>query len=290
MASFETRVLHSGVEMPVLGVGVYRIPEGAETERVVGWALEAGYRHVDTAQVYGNEASVGRALAAAGISRDHVFVTTKFDPWRVDPVAEAERSRERLGIDRLDLYLVHWPQDGPTRDWPGMERALERGLTRAIGVSNFSGRELAEVADAADAPPDVNQVRLNPFEHRRALVRACDRLAVAPVAYSPLTVGRQLDHPVVVDVARRAGRTPTQVLLRWGLERGFAVIPKSVRRERLIENSRIFDFSLTGDDLAALDSLDRTGGTAEALERRWWRAPGVRARRFAARLRAGARR
>jgi len=269
--------------MPLLGIGVWEIPDGRAAEDSVRWALEAGYRHVDTAQGYGNEASVGRALRSSGVPRAEMFVTTKFLPGPGDPVREAERSLERLGVDQLDLYLVHWPQGGPTRAWRGMERALERGLTRAIGVSNFDVGELAKVSAAADAPPLVNQVDFNPFSFRRRLLAACEGHGVVLEAYSPLTHGRDLTQEAVAEVARRTGRTPAQVMLRWAVQRRIPVIPKSTRRERIVENSRIFDFSLDEREMAALDRLDRTGGTGSATEGKWWTAGG-RARNLAAGL------
>jgi diketogulonate reductase-like aldo/keto reductase len=178
--------LTGGVEMPLLGLGLWQVPDGVQAERAVGWALECGYRHVDTAQGYGNEASVGRALAASGIPRDEVFVTTKFYPEHRDPLAEAERSLARLGIDQLDLYLVHWPQAGPTWAWPRMEQTLERRLSRAIGVSNFDAGQLDRLLATASDPPAVNQIQLSPFHYRRRLLASCKRLGVVPEAYSPL--------------------------------------------------------------------------------------------------------
>ena len=278
-----SRILASGIEMPLLGLGVWEVPDGAGTENSVQWALEAGYRHVDTAQNYENEASVGRALRASGIRREEVFVTTKFFPGSRDPEEEAERSVERLGVGPVDLYLVHWPRRGPTWAWDGMQRTLERGLTRAIGVSNFDVRELEKLVAYADIPPVVNQVNFNPFNYRRRLLAACERLGVALVAYSPLTRGHRLADEVVAGVARGTGRTPAQVMLRWGVQRGIPVIPKSRRRERILENSRIFDFALSEGDMAALDALDRTGGTGRATEGKWWTLTG-RARNLAARL------
>jgi 2,5-diketo-D-gluconate reductase A len=275
--------------MPALGLGVWQVPDGPETERAVGWALEAGYRHVDTAQAYRNEASVGRALARSGIPREQLFVTTKFYPEpSSDPVDEARRSLERLGLERLDLYLVHWPEGGPAWAWPGMEETLERGLTRSIGISNFGLAQLDRVLEIATRPPAVNQLQLSPFEYRRALLDACARREIAAVAYSPLTHGGQLDDPTIAQIAARVGRTPAQVMLRWGIERGFAVIPKSTHRERIIENSRIFDFALDAEDLQALDGLDRTGGSGSAHESPWWsESPSGRglAGRIAGRLR-----
>jgi 2,5-diketo-D-gluconate reductase A len=280
-----TRTLANGVEMPLLGLGVWQIDDGRATEDAVGWALEAGYRHVDTAQAYGNEAGVGRAIAASGVPREEVFVTTKFFPRSSDPVAEAERSLNRLGIDRLDLYLVHWPEGGPTWAWEGMQQALERGLTRAIGVSNFSVAEVTAVCEAADIAPAVNQIQFSPFTFRRALLEECGRREIAAEAYSPLTRGERLDDSVIAEIARRNERTPAQVLLRWAVQRDVVVIPKSVNRERIVENSRIFDFELSDSEMAQLDRLDRTGGTAEALEHPWWTVSG-RARGMASRLTA----
>jgi diketogulonate reductase-like aldo/keto reductase len=264
------RVLADGARIPLLGLGVWQVPNGPECENAVRWALELGYRHIDTAQAYGNEESVGRALRASGVPREEVFVTTKFYPARKDPAAEIEGSLERLGVDQVDLYIVHWPQNGPTWAWPGMEQARERGHARSIGVSNYSVAELEAVLAVATSPPVVNQVQFSPFEYRRRLQEACEQHNVALEAYSPLGTGRHLGDPIVAGIAERVGRTPAQVLIRWCIQRGAIVIPKSTHRERIEENARVFDFDLADADLAALDSLDQTGGTAEARERKWW--------------------
>jgi diketogulonate reductase-like aldo/keto reductase len=264
------RELADGNRIPTLGLGVWQVPDGPECEQAVGWALEVGYRHIDTAQAYGNEASVGRALAASGVSASEVFITTKFWPQRRDPEAEAQRSLERLGVDRLDLYIVHWPQNGPTWAWPGMERAHERGYTRSIGVSNFSVSEIGEVTAAATIAPVVNQVQFSPFEWRRGLLEACAEHGIAIEAYSPLGTGRHLDHPAVKEIADRVDRTPAQVLIRWCLQRDTIVIPKSTHRERIEANALVFDFELSDQDMAALDALDSTGATAQARESKWW--------------------
>jgi 2,5-diketo-D-gluconate reductase A len=269
-ADGRARVLADGNEIPLLGLGVWQVPNGPECENAVRWALELGYRHVDTAQAYGNEESVGRALRDSGVPRDEVFITTKFYPARSDPEVEARGSLERLGVDHVDLYIIHWPQGGPTWAWPGMERAHERGYARSIGVSNYSVSELDEVLSAARIPPVVNQVQFSPFAYRRRLLEACEQHNVALEAYSPLGTGRHLADERVRQIAERVGRTPAQVLLRWCVQRDLVVVAKSTHRERIEENAQIFDFALSDEDMAALDALDETGGTERALERPWW--------------------
>ena len=269
-ADGSARVLADGNEIPLLGLGVWQVPDGPETENAVRWALELGYRHVDTAQAYGNEESVGRALRDSGVPREEVFITTKFYPARQDPEAEAQRSLERLGVDQVDLYIIHWPQGGPTWAWPGMEGARERGYARSIGVSNFSVGELDELMSVARTPPVVNQVQFSPFANRRKLLEACERHNVALEAYSPLGTGRHLSDQRVREIAERAGRTPAQVLLRWCVQRDLVVITKSTHRERIEENAKVFEFELSDEDMAALDALDETSGTERALERPWW--------------------
>jgi diketogulonate reductase-like aldo/keto reductase len=263
------RVLADGNELPLLGLGVWQVQDGPECEKAVRWALELGYRHIDTAQRYGNEGSVGRALRDSGVPRDEVFITTKFDTAREDVEVEAQRSLEWLGVEHLDLYIVHWPQGEPTRAWPGMERAHERGYARSIGVSNYSASELDEVMSVAEIPPVVNQVEFSPFRYRRKLFEACEERRVTLEAYSPLGTGAHLSDERVRQVAERVGRTPAQVLLRWCVQRDVVAITKSTHRDRIEENARIFDFALSDEDIAALDALDETGGTERAVERSW---------------------
>jgi diketogulonate reductase-like aldo/keto reductase len=265
-----TRGLADGNAIPLLGLGVWQVRNGPDCVNAVRWALELGYRHIDTAQAYGNEESVGQALRESGVPREQVFITTKFYPARRDPAAEAERSLRRLGVDQVDLYIIHWPAGGPTWAWAGMERALELGYARSIGVSNFDVDELARLSATASIPPVANQVQFSPFEYRRSLLDACERAGVALVAYSPLGTGQHLSHPTVKRLADELGRSPAQVLLRWCLEREIPVIPKSTHRERIAENAQIFDFSLSARDRAALDALDQTGGTDRAQESKWW--------------------
>jgi diketogulonate reductase-like aldo/keto reductase len=270
-ADGRARVLADGNQMPILGLGVWQVPNGTASVNAVRWALDLGYRHIDTAQAYGNEESVGRALRNSGVPRHEVFLTTKFYPGRRnDPVAEAEQSLRRLGVDQVDLYLIHWPAGGPTWAWPGMERTRELGLARSIGVSNFSAGELEDVIAAGTIPPAVNQVQFSPLEYRRALLDACRQRKVVVDAYSPLGTGQHLADETVNRVARRTGRTPAQVLLRWCLQHDVLVIPKSTHRERIAENAQIFDFTLSDEDMAELDALDQTNGTDRALEHKWW--------------------
>lgn len=264
------RVLADGTVMPLLGLGVWQVPDGPTCEHAVRAALELGYRHIDTAQAYGNEASVGRALRESGIARDEVFITTKFHPARRDPLRESAYSIERLGIDFVDLYLIHWPGGGATWAWPGMEAARERSYARAIGVSNFDVQELDEVMAGATVAPLVDQVQFNPSTYRKALLDACDERGIALEAYSPLGTGAQLGDPVVSGIADRLGRSPAQILLRWCVQRGIPVVTKSTHRDRIAENAQIFDFELSAPDVDELDALDRSGATAEALERKWW--------------------
>src|SRR5271170_3781032 len=225
-ADGRARVLSDGNQMPMLGLGIWQVPNGPASVNAVRWALDLGYRHIDTAQAYGNEESVGKALRDSGLARDEVFITTKFYPGRNDPAAEARQSLRRLGVDQVDLYLVHWPQGGPVWAWPGLERARELGLARSVGVSNFSAGELDEVLAAGTVEPAVNQVQFSALSYRRALLDVCLRRGVAVEAYSPLGTGRNLSDATVKRVAQRVDRTPAQVLLRWCLQHDVPVISK----------------------------------------------------------------
>ena len=270
-ADGRARVLADGNQMPMLGLGVWQVPSGPVCVNAVRWALDLGYRHIDTAQAYQNEESVGQALRASGVPRDEVFITTKFFPGRTDPVAGAEESLRRLGLDYVDLYLVHWPERGPTWAWPGLVRAHELGYARSIGVSNFSASELEKALATATVQPVVNQVEFSPFKYRRALLEACQRRDILLEAYSPLGTGRNIRRRAVKRIAQRVGRSPAQVLLRWCIQHGLPVIPKSTHQERIAENAEIFDFVLPADVMSDLDALDKTGATGRAVERKWWR-------------------
>jgi diketogulonate reductase-like aldo/keto reductase len=249
-----------GVEIPVLGLGVYQSRPGEETYAAVRAALEAGYRHVDTARVYGNERDVGRAIRDSGLPPGEVFVTTKL--WNADhgydrALRACDESLTRLGTERVDLYLVHWPVEDVRREtWRAMERLRADGKARAIGVSNYTVRHLEELLGEATVPPAVNQVEFHPFLQQRALLEFCRGRGIQLEAYAPLVKARRLDHPVLARIAGRHRKTPAQVLVRWCIEREVVVIPKSTRPERIRENAEVFDFRLDAEDLAALDDLD----------------------------------
>ncbi|MGH3008347.1 MAG: aldo/keto reductase [Gaiellaceae bacterium] len=266
-----TRELADGNAIPLLGLGVWQVKNSQECVDAVRWALELGYRHIDTAQAYGNEESVGEGLRQSGVPRDDVFITTKFYPKQKDPLAAIEQSLERLGVDSVDLYIVHWPEGGPTWAWPGLEQANERGYAKSIGVSNFSVEELGQLLATASVRPVVNQVQFSPYEYRKGLLDWGDANGIALEAYSPLGTGKHLDSEAVAQIAARHGRTPAQVLIRWCIERQIVVIPKSVHRERIEENGAVFDFELSSEEMAELDALDTTGGTERARESMWWR-------------------
>ena len=263
------RRLADGNEVPVLGLGVWRVPDDSACVNAVPRALDARYRRIDPARAYGNEESVGRALRGSGVPRNEAFVTTKFPPGHTIR-GQAEQSLRRRGLEQVDLYLVHWPQGGPTLAWTGMVRVLERGLARSIGVSNLSAVDLEAVIAAGSVPPAVNHVLFYPRHLRRALLDACGRHDVAVEACSPLGAGRYVGARIVAKIAHWTGRTPAQVLLRWCPQHGVITVAKSTHRDRIQENAQIFDFTLSADDMTGLDGMDKTGGTDRALEDKWW--------------------
>jgi diketogulonate reductase-like aldo/keto reductase len=252
--------LNNGVKIPILGLGVYQAESGSETVKAVRTALDVGYRHIDTARAYENESDVGRAVKKSGLPREEVFVTTKL--WNTDhgydsTIQAFDGSRRRLGFDYIDLYLIHWPVEGQRLEsWRAMERLLEKGLCRAIGVSNYTVKHLQELLAASPVIPAANQIELSPFLYQRDLIEFCNNSGIQVEAYSPLTQGKKLDHPTLVAVARKYGKTPAQILIRWAIEHRLVVIPKSVRRARIVENADVFDFSIEPADLAMLDGLD----------------------------------
>jgi diketogulonate reductase-like aldo/keto reductase len=254
--------MRHGGEIPVLGLGVYRSEPGTETRQAVEWAIEAGYRHIDTASAYQNERDVGEAIRASGVPRDEIFITTKLaneDQGFESALRAIDASLERLGLDRVDLYLMHWPlPDRRLASWRAMERMLADGRTRAIGVSNFMVHHIRELLGECEIPPAVNQIELSPynFRSREDVVALCREHRIVVEAYSPLTKARRLDDPVIVEIAEGHGRTSAQVLIRYAIDRGFVVIPKSTNRQRIRENAAVFDFRLSADDLRRLDALD----------------------------------
>ena len=268
MSDLPTRELAGGVNMPILGLGVWQMASGRETEQAVEWALEAGYRHVDTASAYRNEQSVGAALRRSGLPRENVFVTTKLMPARVSVARELARSLARLRLDYVDLYLIHWPLPlASGRQWRELVSVQERGLARAIGVSNFGRSRLERLLRDGSPVPAVDQVQFSPFHFRRRLLDYCLGQGIVLEAYSPLARGKAVEDPTVVALARRLGRTAAQVVLRWAIQHGAVVIPKSSTLARIRSNARVFDFELGDDEMGILDALDRTGGSARARGR-----------------------
>lgn len=252
--------LRGGLRIPQVGLGVFRTPSGDETRRVVRQALACGYRHVDTARIYGNEADVAEGIRESGVAREDVFVTTKVwnDDQGYDKTLRAvEASLGRMRFQHIDLVLLHWPVIGKRLDaWRALERLHADGQARAIGVSNFMPHHLRELLANCNEVPSVNQVELSPFLQQREVRELCETHGIVVEAYSPLTKGVRLAHPVVVRIAGELGRTPAQVLLRWGIQKGLVVLPKSTRPARLEENLAALDFALRDEDMVALDALD----------------------------------
>jgi diketogulonate reductase-like aldo/keto reductase len=252
--------LNSGAHIPQVGLGVWKAPPGATTRDAVTAALRFGYRHIDTARAYENEADVGAAIRDSGIPRDQIFVTTKL--WNTDqgykPALRAfDASLQRLGLDHVDLYLLHWPVASKRLEsWRALEELFERKRARSIGVSNYLVSHLEELLPKARYVPAVNQIELSPFLQRAATVALCRKHGIVVEAYSPLTHGKRLDHPVIRAVADELGRSPAQVLIRWSIQHGFVVLPKSTRPERIAENGSVFDFALDAGQLQRLDALD----------------------------------
>jgi diketogulonate reductase-like aldo/keto reductase len=252
--------LNDGAKMPALGLGVWQAGPGKEARRAVGSALEIGYRLIDTAKMYGNERDVGAAVRESGIPREEIFVTTKL--WNDDHGYEAalrafERSRRELGLEYVDLYLIHWPVTGERQEtWKAFLKLRDEGRVRSIGVSNYTIRHLEELLPESPTPPAVNQVEFHPFLYQQQLLEFCRDRKIQLEAYSPLARGRRLNHPGVMAVGARYGKTAAQILIRWSLQHGLVVIPKSVRPERIQENAQVFDFELKQEDMDRLDALD----------------------------------
>ena len=252
--------LNNNVDMPVFGLGTFLSERGDATRKAVLCALEAGYRHIDTAAIYGNEADVGSGVRESGIPRNEIFITTKV--WNEDQGYDTtlrafDASLSRLKMDYVDLYLVHWPVTGKRLDtWRALIRLYEQKRCRAIGVSNYTIRHLNELLPDSPLVPMVNQFELHPFNSRKELVTYCKEKGIAVTSYSPLARGRKLADPALAAIANRYHKTPAQVAIRWVLQQDMIVIPKSVHRERILENAQVFDFEITPADMAALDGLN----------------------------------
>jgi len=278
-----TVVLNNGMQMPAVGLGVYQVAPGNETEQAVTFALQSGYRLIDTARYYDNEQSVGRALRASGIPREQLFVTTKL--WNTDhgfdqTLRAFDDSLRKLGLDYLDLYLIHWPVAAPPwqnwkpvkaildcvrgpasrplrmESWRAMERIAAEGRCQAIGVSNYTVRHLEELLWTCKVVPAVNQVEFTPFLYQQELLSFCRSHGIQLEAYSPLTRGQRLKHPVVAGLADKYQRSPAQILIRWVLQHEVVAIPKATSRSHIQENILVFDFSISPSDMATLDSLN----------------------------------
>lgn len=253
--------LNNGVEMPWFGLGVFKAKDGREVEQAVHWALEQGYRSIDTAAVYENEQGVGNAVLESGVPREDVFITTKV--WNseqgYDTTLRAfDASLKRLNTTYIDLYLIHWPVKQKYKDtWRALERIHEDGRARAIGVSNFMVHHLKDLLDDAEVTPAVNQVEFHPWLVQPALLEFCQDNGIFLEAWSPIMRGKVNEVPEIAAIAERHGKTPAQIVLRWDLQHRVITIPKSVRQERIVANADIFDFELGEDDMAAIDALDR---------------------------------
>ena len=255
--SARSLTLNCGVKIPQLGLGVWQ--SGGQTKKAVLSAISAGYRHVDTAAVYGNEAPVGAALAESGVAREQLFVTTKL--WNNDQgydkaLRAFDASLRRLRLEYIDLYLIHWPvPELRLESWRALEQLFADKRVRAIGVSNFLTPHLQELQGKAKVLPATNQIELTPFLQRHETVTLCRKLGITLEAYSPLTRGQRLGHPVVAELAQQIGRSPAQVLLRWGIQQGFVILPKSVTPARIEENAAL-DFELDAAAMQRLDALE----------------------------------
>lgn len=269
-------VLNNGVKMPWLGLGVYKSKEGEEVENAVKTALKIGYRSIDTAALYENERGVGKAIRDSGIPREEIFVTTKVwnDRHGYDSTLNAfEESRKKLGLEYIDLYLIHWPVPEKFKEtWRALEKLYRDGLVRAIGVSNFQIHHLEELMESCEVKPAVNQVEFHPLLTQKKLLVFCKEHNIQMEAWAPLMRGGVLDAPIIKKIAEKYGKTPAQVVLRWDLQHGVVTIPKSVREERIKENSDIFDFQLTSEEMGQIDSLNqdkRTGPAPDVFVEQW---------------------
>ncbi|MEK4263196.1 aldo/keto reductase [Paenibacillus sp. FSL L8-0499] len=261
----DTTTLHNGVNMPWLGLGVFKVEEGAELIQAIKSAIKHGYRSIDTAAIYENETGVGQAIQEAlqenNLSREELFVTSKV--WTADmgyeeTIAAYETSLAKLGLEYLDLYLIHWPVKGKYKEsWRALETLYKEGRVKAIGVSNFQIHHLEDVLKDAEIKPMVNQVELHPYLNQQALLDFCKEQGIQLEAWSPLMQGQLFDQPVLKKIAAKHGKSVAQVIVRWDLQRGIITIPKSTKEHRIIENVDVFDFNLSDEDMTLINSLNQ---------------------------------
>ena len=256
----DVAVLNNNVQMPWLGLGVFKMKEGDEAESAVRAALDSGYRSIDTAAIYGNEVSVGMGIKNSGIPRHELFITTKV--WNADQRSQStlkafDESRKKLQLDVIDLYLIHWPVKGKyTETWKALEKLYKDGSVRAIGLSNFLVHHIKDVQEICEIPPMVDQVEFHPQLRQPELHRYCREHNIQLEAWAPLGQSRSLKHPTILEIAAKHGKTPAQILIRWDLQLEVVTIPKSSKPERILENSQVFDFSLDASEMDRISGLD----------------------------------
>ncbi|WP_282034962.1 aldo/keto reductase [Metabacillus indicus] len=257
----DTTALHNGVKMPWFGLGVFKVEDGNEVVNSVKWAIEAGYKSIDTAAIYGNEEGVGQAIKESGVAREELFITTKV--WNADQGYDStlkafDESMKKLGLEYLDLYLVHWPVKGKYKEtWKALETLYKEGKVKAIGVSNFQVHHLKDVMEDAEIVPMVNQVEYHPRLTQKELHAFCKENSIQLEAWSPLMQGKLLDDETLTEIAEKHGKSVAQVILRWDLQNGVVTIPKSVKEHRIYDNAAIFDFELTQEEMERIDGLNR---------------------------------
>lgn len=257
----DTVEIAPGVRMPRLGLGTFRSDAGTPVENEVRWALDIGYRGIDTASMYGNEESVGKAIRDSGVPREELFVATKLwndEQGYEEALAACDRSLKRLRMDHVDLYLIHWPMPPTMRDtWRAMEKLRSDGYVRSIGVCNFLVPRLQELMEFGDVPPAVDQVEHHPYVQQPELRDFCAQSGITMQAWAPIMRGGVNDITEIVEIAEAHGKTPAQVSIRWILQHGVTTIPKSVHRERIVENADVYDFELSDEEMARIDGVDR---------------------------------
>jgi diketogulonate reductase-like aldo/keto reductase len=257
----DTTLLHNGVKMPWFGLGVFKVEEGSEVVNSVKWAIEAGYKSIDTAAVYGNEEGVGQGIKESRVPREELFITTKV--WNADQGYEStlkafDESMKKLGLEYLDLYLVHWPVEGKYKDtWRALETLYKEGKVKAIGVSNFQIHHLEDVIKDAEIVPMVNQVEYHPRLTQKELQAFCRQHSIQLEAWSPLMQGKLLDDETLTEIAEKHGKSVAQVILRWDLQNEVVTIPKSVKEHRIHDNAAVFDFELSQEEMERIDGLNR---------------------------------